>query len=484
MRRHANLTLEGGVLNENRLVCPFHGACFDVRTGDIEDGPCTEHVSHYDVDECSDGTVQIHIPSTTGKRLENSRLPEFVQQDTKDKRRFVIIGGGPASMSAVETLRGREVGFTGRITLISREEHPFYYRIKTSKALAIDVTKSPFTSSRPTARYTERLYKQLGVQMLLGHEVERLDAEGKNIRLRKTGDTSGKTSVSIQYDKVLCATGGPARTFRPSLRATERFSIDGADMNGIYVIRYAGDNAAMMRGIEQAKRARGSGRVRVVVIGASFIGMEVASALATEFGVQEPRESESEDEGVDEAGASKSNKLQQLCVVDMSPCALGPMGEQVGMIMQDRAEAKHVSFRLQHKMLRFEPSADSDDQVGFVVVTPPDSDEEEHIPADVVVIGAGMVPVTDYVEGNDGIRTGLRETRGGIAVDSHMHAGMDVYAAGDIAAFPLSRAGDESSGDAVLTRVEHWNVATDLGRVAASNMAGRETTYSGVPFFW
>lgn len=136
-------------------------------------------------------------------------------------------------------------------------------------------------------------------------------------------------------------------------------------------------------------------------------------------------------------------------------------------------------------MVRFEPTASDENRVGAAVVHPNGQpDEEERVPADIVIIGAGMVPVTDYLEGNEGLRVGLRETRGGIAVDAHMHAGKDVYAAGDIAAFPLPRVGASSREEAVLTRVEHWNVATDLGRVAASNMAGKPTTYGCVPFFW
>lgn len=325
----------------------------------------------------------------------------------------------------------------------------------------------------------------MGVTLLLGREVERVDSEGKSIRMRKTGDTSGKSSVSLSYDKVLCATGGPARTFKPSMKATEKFSIDGADMDGIHVVRYAGDNSIIMRDIARCQKANGASGVRIVVIGASFIGMEIASALANQFGIQEPRDdSESEEEESPASGKGGSQKLRQLCIVDMAPCALGPMGEEVGIVMQDKAEAKNVTFRLGHKMLRFAPTADDENRVGFVVVSPPESEEEEHIPADIVVVGAGMVPVTDYLEGNPDLRVGLRETRGGIAVDEHMHAGNDVYAAGDIAAFPLARAGASSRDEVVLTRVEHWNVATDLGRVAASNMAGVPTKYGGVPFFW
>jgi len=483
LRRHYKLPLDQGVLSNDRLVCPYHGACFDVKTGDIEDGPCLEHVCHYKAEETDDGSVRIHVPAGVNK-LPDSRVSEFVAMDTnKDKRHFIIVGGGPASTAAVETLRSKDVGFRGRITLISREAHPFYDRVKTSKNMTEDVLKLPLSIDRRTAAATERKYRSMGVKMLLGYDVEKVIAKSHSVRIRKAGDTSGKSSQTLEYDRILCATGGPARTFKPSRKALEGFTIDGADMKGIFVLRYAGDNMKMVRAIESCSKNK-KGGVRVVIVGASFIGMEAASALEAQFKIMKDEEGE----GAASGGGGRSKKpavLRSVHIVDMAPHALGPMGAEVGNIMEEVAEKKGVSFRLNHKLLKFVPSEDEgDDQVGSVLIADNSTGEQAHLPADVVVIGAGMVPITDYLDDNDGIETKMRETRGGVKVDEFMCAGQDVYVAGDIAAFPLRRPGADEDEATTLTRVEHWNVATDLGRVAARNMGGLQYKYNGVPFFW
>ena len=98
-------------------------------------------------------------------------------------------------------------------------------------------------------------------------------------------------------------------------------------------------------------------------------------------------------------------------------------------------------------------------------------EDGRRLPADLVVVGVGVRPATDFVEGVE------RAKDGGLPVDASMRVAQDVYAAGDIAAFPLPP-------DGTRTRIEHWRVAQQQARVAAANMLGGSAAYDGVPFFW
>src|SRR5690606_1013209 len=98
-------------------------------------------------------------------------------------------------------------------------------------------------------------------------------------------------------------------------------------------------------------------------------------------------------------------------------------------------------------------------------------DGGERLEADLVVIGVGVRPATEFL---DGVSLG---EDGGIIVDEHMRAADALYAAGDVAAFPSPLSGERE-------RIEHWRTALQQGRVAAHNMAGKNVAYDGVPFFW
>jgi NADPH-dependent 2,4-dienoyl-CoA reductase/sulfur reductase-like enzyme len=98
-------------------------------------------------------------------------------------------------------------------------------------------------------------------------------------------------------------------------------------------------------------------------------------------------------------------------------------------------------------------------------------EDGERIPADVVIVGTGVRPATDFIAGIELAHDG------GIPVDAGMRAAPDVFAAGDIAQFPLPRTSD-------AVRIEHWRVAQQHARVAAINMAGADARYMGVPYFW
>ena len=203
----------------------------------------------------------------------------------------------------------------------------------------------------------------------------------------------------------------------------------GADLGHVYTLRSRGDADAILLQAERSTCA--------VILGASFIGMEVAASLR--------------ERGLDVTVVGK----------EAAPFAK-QLGEQVGGAFVGLHEQHGVAFRLGSGVKALE----GDGQVSAVVL-----DSGERIAADLVVVGVGVRPAPSYAEGLN------RRDDGGIIVDANLCAAPALYAAGDIASFP-------HRGDGEPIRVEHWRVAEQHGRVAALNMLGYATQYDAVPFFW
>lgn len=257
----------------------------------------------------------------------------------------------------------------------------------------------------------DEFYAEHEIEILRGREVTNVDASEQTITF-KEGDT-------LRYDALLVATGGTAR----------RLSIPGSDLKNVLTLRSFADADAIIEAAQQASHA--------VVIGASFIGMETASSL-------------------------RERKLPVTVVAPGAAPFEKTLGAEIGRMFQRAHENQGVSFRLGARAARFE----GDGAVKAVVL-----DSGERIEADLVVVGVGVRPATDFLRG---VR--LHED-GGVLVDEYMRAADRLYAAGDIAYFPSSLTGERQ-------RIEHWRTAQQQGRVAAHNMAGKTTGYDGVPFFW
>lgn len=222
----------------------------------------------------------------------------------------------------------------------------------------------------------------------------------------------------LAWDGCLLATGGEPR----------RLDVPGTDLPGVRLLRSHADAAEILR---RAERAR-----RVVIVGGSFIALECAAALTR----------------------------RGLDVVVVAPDKLPFVrlfGEAVGHALAAVHAAAGTRFRWGRHVVRFEGGATVEAAV---------TDAGERLPADLVIVGIGVRPATDPFR-----NLGLQED-GGILVDSRLHVGNGLYAAGDIAAFPLP--------DGRRTRIEHWRVACEHGRIAALNLLGHDVAYEGVPFFW
>lgn len=223
----------------------------------------------------------------------------------------------------------------------------------------------------------------------------------------------------LTYDQLLLATGGKAR----------KLDAPGADLKNVFTLHVAEDAKHIL---ETAKDVE-----RVVVVGSSFISMEAAASLT-------------------QAG---------LSVTVVSPGAV-PFEKTFGSVVGHRLQVMHeengVEFRLNRKADRFEGTG----SVKAVVL-----DNGDRIPTDMVIIGIGIQPATDFLEAMK------LHGDGSVVVDAHLQAVESVFAAGDMARYPDPRSGSD-------IRIEHWRLAAQHGRVAARNMLGQEIPFKGVPFFW
>jgi apoptosis-inducing factor 3 len=441
---HYGAPLAKGVLAGDRIVCPWHAACFNACSGDIEDGPVLDGLASYGtkVDEAT-GLISVELPQGT-EAIPRSVAPSMCAANPRsDPRRFVVIGAGAASAAAIEALRHN--GFQGQITLLSKENDLAYDRPKLSKQM--EITAPEIMLRKPG------WYESLGIEIKTG-------AAGTVTQVKpSTKQVITADGGAISYDKLLCASGGVPRRFL----APEKFTTPGAQLKNIFPLR----EIAHAVDIESAIAANGGENCPVVIVGSSFIGMEAAAYLR---------------------GMKKLNKVTVLGMESVPFERV--LGKEVGSYMEKVHRAKGVDFRLGNKAVvsSFNPSLKDHDSVGSVTLA-----SGEEIVASVVIIGAGIIPSTEYLANSDCKDNGVEVAAvapGGVKVDGHLCTGNpDIFAAGDLAYFPFNPKGSApgahgSGATQMYTRIEHWDVAHDQGRVAARNMLGQEVAYDCVPFFW
>jgi NADPH-dependent 2,4-dienoyl-CoA reductase/sulfur reductase-like enzyme len=317
----------------------------------------------------------------------------------------LIVGGGLAGGRAVNALRERDP--EGSITLVGEEEHVPYYRPPLSKGFLRG------EKDREKIRLAgEEHYRDAKVDLILGKRVESLDPDAKEVTL-EDGET-------LRFEKALLATGGTP--VRPP--------IPGIDLPNVFVLRNLEDAEAIREAAQPGTEA--------VIVGAGFIGMELASSL-TQMGVD-------------------------VTVVEMMP-QLWPRfaGEDLALYFEGLFEERGVAVRVGQKVteIRGEPR-------GLVVET----EEGLELPADFVIVAAGIRPNVELAE-----EAGL-EVEDGVVVDAQLRTSHpDVYAAGDIANYPDPHFDKRR-------RVEHWGQADYTGTLAGHNMAGAGEEYDLLTYVW
>jgi apoptosis-inducing factor 3 len=387
---HYHGPLADGLIVDDTVRCPWHHACFSLRTGEALRAPALDPISRWRV-------VRIGDKVFVREKLPDARQPKRPRNRPSS---VVIIGGGAAGLAAADMLR-RE-GYDGPLTMISEDDSPPCDRPNLSKDFLAGTAQEDWIPLRPPDYYTERR-----IDLVLGSRVELLDVQAKTVQL--------KNGKKYEYGACLLATG--AEPIRLSIEGTT---------DSVHYLRTFDDSRAIIAKAVSAQHA--------VVVGASFIGLEVAASMRTR-GI-----------GVDVV-APEQQPLEKV------------LGPEMGRFVRKVHEDHRVRFHLGETVSRID---------GRRVMTSGGT----VIDADVVVIGAGVRPVLDLAE-----RAGLTIDRG-VAVNEYLETSSPgVFGAGDIARWP-----DPHSGDRI--RVEHWVVAERQGQVAAKNILGDREKFDAVPFFW
>ena len=320
----------------------------------------------------------------------------------------VLIGGGLAAGNCARWLR--ESGAEGSILLIGREPDLPYNRPPCSKEYLQGKESRADVLFRPAEWYEEQR-----IEILTRCSAMKLDLDGRTVKL--------STKEKVEFGQLLLATGANVR----------RLTVDGCDLEGIHYLRTFGNSDTI--------REDAAGK-RVVLIGGSYIGCEVAASL-TELG-------------------------STCTIVMMEPVTLSRhFGDQAGRFLQGVLEQHGITVFGGDELERFEGA---DGRVRAVVTK-----SGRKLDADAVVIGAGAVPDVMLARGA-GLSLG---DRGGVEVDSRLATAVPgVYAAGDIAEY------ESVIHDGARIRIEHWDVAFNQGKTVALNMLGRDVPHDVVPYFF
>src|ERR1700675_1755970 len=389
---HYHGPLAEGLVDGESVRCPWHHACFDLRTGEAARAPALSPIAVWKDEQ------------------EGSRI--FVRQKVEQPRprvkgvldapgRIVIVGGGAAGFAAAEMLRRQ--AYRGSIVMLSSEAAAPVDRPNLSKDYLAGSAPEDWLPLRP-----DDFYADAAIDLRLNTEVASIDSKARAVVL-----AGGET---IPYDRLLLATGAEP----------VRLPISGTDQPHVHVLRTLSDCRAIIASANGARRA--------VVIGASFIGLEVAASLRA-------RDIEVHVVGLEQRPMER---------------VLGP---EMGDFVRALHEEHGVIFHLGDTITAIDGKRATLKSGGV-------------IEADVVVVGVGVRPRLALAE-----KAGLTIDRG-VTVNAYLETSIPgIYAAGDIARWP-----DPHSEEDI--RVEHWVVAERQGQTAARNMLGAREAFDAVPFFW
>ncbi|XP_067911402.1 apoptosis-inducing factor 3 isoform X4 [Heterodontus francisci] len=375
---HYGAPLVKGVLTNGRVRCPWHGACFNIATGDIEDFPGLDSLPKFQV-RIEKEKVMVRASKQalqSQKRVKRMARCATLSDSSFSNTNVLIIGAGPAGLVCAETLR--QEGFTERIVMCTMEMHLPYDRPKLSKVLSVDV---------------------------------------------KSKVVHFKDGLKMEYNKLLIATGS-----RPKL-----LQCQGADLENVYQLRTPEDANCI------AKLANNR---NAVIVGASFIGMEVAAYL--------------------------TDKAHSVSVIGIENIPFRKvLGEKVGRSIMKMFETNRVKFYLQNEVSELRGQ---DGKVKEVVLK-----SGKILRADVCVVGIGVVPATSFLK-QSGINM---DSKGFLPVNKLMQTNVPgVFAAGEVVTFPLAFRNNKK------VNVGHWQMAHMHGRVAALNILGKGIEINTVPYFW
>ena len=395
---HYGAPLADGLLVGDTVRCPWHHACFSLRTGEALRAPALKPVARWAVEQRD---AKFYVTSEMAVDELLVERPSSIATAAATPASVVIVGTGAAGNAAAEMLR-RE-GYAGAVTMIGGEDSVPYDRPNLSKDYLAGTAPEEWIPLR-----TPEFYEAHRIRLVLGRRVTMIDVSGKRVVL--------DDGTTHEFGALLLATG--AEPIRLPVPQTEG--------SRVLYLRSLADSRAI---VAAAKEARS-----VVVIGASFIGLEVAAALrAREIGVH--------------VVAPEHRPLERI------------LGPELGDFVRGVHESHGVVFHLGRSVTQID--------AGTVVL-----DDGQQIRADIVVVGIGVRPRIELAE-----QCGLSIDKGVLVNEFLETTAPGIFAAGDIARYP-----DAATGARI--RVEHWVVAERQGQTAARNMLGRRECFDAVPFFW
>jgi apoptosis-inducing factor 3 len=389
---HYHGPLADGLVVNDEVRCPWHHACFSLRTGEALRAPALDSIQCWRTEQAGE---KVFVTEKVAPAAFRQGSP------TAHPSSIIIVGGGAAGLAAADMLRRK--GYSGRLTMISADSAPPCDRPNLSKDFLAGTAPDEWIPLRRSEWYSER-----NIDLVLNSRATSLDTKEKKI---STED--GKT---YEYGALLLATGADP----------VKLQLEGAAPSQVFYLRSFADSKAIVAKAASAKQ--------VVVVGASFIGLEVTASL----------------------------RARGVAVHVVAPEA-APMerilGSELGSFVRRLHESHGVVFHLGETVRRIDG-----DKVALT--------GGQTIETDLIVVGAGVRPSVSLAE-----QAGLRMDRG-IAVDEYLETSAPgVFAAGDVARWP-----DPHTGERI--RVEHWVVAERQGQTAAKNMLGLRERFEAVPFFW
>jgi apoptosis-inducing factor 3 len=391
---HAQL-VEGLAVGEE-LRCPLHHACFSLRTGEALRAPAFDSIPCWRVEQVGGNIlVREKLPAPTTKPTAVSTSANNAPSSV------VIVGAGGAGLAAAEMLRRQ--GYDGLVTMITSEDDPPYDRPNLSKEFLAGQAPDDWMPLRLKDYYAEQ-----HINLILKSRVTSLDVGRKRLQV--------EDGTTYDFGALLLATGADP----------VKLTVPGASDSQLYYLRSFADARMLATKTASAKQ--------VVVVGASFIGLEVAASLR------------------------ERNIAVHVVAPERVPLERA-LGAEIGQFMRGLHEAHGVVFHLGETVARLDGRKAT-------------LSGGTTLDADLLILGVGVRPSLALAE-----QAGLKVDRG-IVVNEYLETSAPhVYAAGDVARWPDPRSGQ-------LVRIEHWVFAERQGQLAARNMLGRHERFESVPFFW
>ncbi|KAM9329714.1 apoptosis-inducing factor 3 isoform 2-T2 [Gastrophryne carolinensis] len=404
---HYGAPLVKGVLSRGRVRCPWHGACFNIATGDIEDFPGLDGLPKFQVKIEKE---RVYIRASK-QALQSQRRTKVMAKCIALSNystaitNILIIGAGPAGLVCAETLR--QEGFSDRIVMCTSEKYLPYDRSKLSKSMDSQAEQILLRS--------KEFFHTYDIEVLTETQVVNVDTKNKTVVF--------KNGFKMEYNKLLIATGSTPKTL----------TCKGKELDNVFTIRTPEDANRVVK-LASSKNA--------VIVGASFLGMEVAAYLC--------------------------EKAHSVSVVELENIPFKKFfGEKVGLAIMKMFESNRVKFYMQTEVSELR---EQEGKLKEVVLK-----SGKVLRADVCVIGIGASPTTGFLR-QSGVTI---DSKGYIPVNKMMQTNIPgVFAAGDVVTFPLAFRNNKK------VNIPHWQMAHMQGRIAALNMLAQGTEINTIPYLW